>query len=174
MVLARILVYLRTTQSSIISKIPSIIAVHIDYANRTESAAEADYVQGYCQRHNIQFEKRVINEVTRGITDRDEYERMAREIRYSTYQQVLSTYGGLGVIFGHHIGDVQENVISNVMRGSNPLYLSGMNAVGIVNGVNVWRPLLTHSKEEIYAFSHKYGVPYFKDTTPSWYTWYFA
>jgi tRNA(Ile)-lysidine synthase TilS/MesJ len=66
--------------------------------------------------------------------------------------------------------------------------LSGMSESSITNGVLVWRPLLGHSKEEIYNFAHKYydqqiltfmlemfyqtryGVPYFKDSTPSWST----
>jgi hypothetical protein len=51
-----------------------------------------------------------------GITGRDEYEKISRDIRYGFYTQVLSATGCAGVIFGHHQGDVQENVISNVMR----------------------------------------------------------
>ena len=51
-----------------------------------------------------------------GITGRDEYEKVSRDIRYGFYTQVLSSTGCAGVIFGHHLGDVQENVISNVMR----------------------------------------------------------
>ena len=58
-----------------------------------------------------------------GITNRDEYEKVARDIRYSFYKEVTSGVANdhphqsrCGVIFGHHMGDVQENVISNVMR----------------------------------------------------------
>lgn len=40
----------------------------------------------------------------------------------------------------------------------------------MTNQVHVWRPLLTHVKDTIYAFAHHYGVPYFKDSTPSWST----
>ena len=40
-------------------------------------------------------------------------------------------------------------------RGSGPLALSGMGEVGLTNGVAVWRPLLSHTKEEIYEFAHK-------------------
>lgn len=84
--------------------------------------------------------------MTRGVTNRDEYEKVARDIRYSFYKQCMAeaataiestttsstrcvTCTGTdgsdsankkvvlsGVIFGHHEGDVQENVISNVMR----------------------------------------------------------
>ena len=85
MVIVRILIYLRTTQ---ILPLSDIIAVHIDYANRAESGKEADFLEAYCHRHNLKFEKRVVSEVTRGITDRQEYERVARGIRYSFYEQV--------------------------------------------------------------------------------------
>jgi tRNA(Ile)-lysidine synthase TilS/MesJ len=37
-------------------------------------------------------------------------------------------------------------------------------------GVLIWRPLLAHTKDDIYDFAHKYGVPYLRDTTPSWST----
>src|SRR3546814_2329850 len=71
---------------------------------------------------------------------------------------------------GNHHGDVQENVISNSMHGESPLQLSGMQQTGEVLGVAIWRPMLPYPKSVIYAFSEKYGVPYFKDTTPSWST----
>ena len=42
------------------------------------------------------------------------------QARYSTYLEVQQKFGGSNscpaVMFGHHKGDVQENVISNVMR----------------------------------------------------------
>lgn len=57
-----------------------------------------------------------------------------------------------------------------VDRGSSPLQLAGMAEVGLSDGVLVWRPLLAFPKSDIFTFAHKYGVPYFKDTTPSWST----
>lgn len=148
----------------------SVQAVHIDYANRPESGREADFVQRWCEQLGVVFHKRVVNEVTRGVTDRALYEKVSRDARYDCYKAVLGDSGARGVIFGHHQGDVQENVISNVMHGCSPLQLSGMGPVGVSNGVTVWRPLLGHSKDDIFAFAHRYGVPYFKDTTPSWST----
>lgn len=113
MVISKILAVLRDSK-----KIPigTIAAIHIDYANRKESAAEADFVEEWCKQLNIVFRKRVINEVTRGITDRNEYEKVTRDIRYDMYRTVLKEFGCDFVLFGHHLGDVQENVISNVMR----------------------------------------------------------
>lgn len=166
MVISKILILLQRQNKNI----GKIVAVHIDYANRDESSQEADYVEGWCDRLGITFYKRVINEVTRGITNRDEYEKVSRDIRYGFYQEIIALERCDAVIFGHHKGDVQENVISNVMHGLSPLVLSGMGEVGIANNVAVWRPLLAYSKDDIYNFAHQYGVPYFKDTTPSWST----
>jgi tRNA(Ile)-lysidine synthase TilS/MesJ len=105
----------------------SLVAVHIDYANREESNREAIFVKEWSERHGFQFHIRVVNEVTRGITDRSEYEKISRQIRYNFYKDVLSKgrkenscnladEPNVGIIFGHHIGDIQENVISNIMR----------------------------------------------------------
>lgn len=111
MVIAKILTILREKYT-----ISSIVAIHIDYANREESSEEASYVDSWCKQMGLEFRKREIKEVTRGITDRAVYERVARDIRYGFYQEVLSEINCPAVIFGHHLGDVQENVISNIMR----------------------------------------------------------
>ena len=76
--------------------IDEIVCIHIDYANRPESATEADFVEKWCKNNayvhtvggcgRIVFRKRILNEVTRGITDRSEYETVSREIRYSYYK----------------------------------------------------------------------------------------
>ena len=177
MVVSKILCVLRDRCPRVGSLLPnplttatSLVAIHIDYANRPESSAEADYLESWCTQLRINFRKRVVSEVTRGVTDRTVYEAVSRDARYSFYSTVLAETKSLGVIFGHHQGDVQENVISNVLHGKSCLQLSGMKPVGVSNNVAVWRPLLQHTKHEIYTFAHKYGVPYFKDTTPSWST----
>jgi hypothetical protein len=70
----------------------------------------------------------------------------------------LGEGGNNGVMLAHHLGDVEENVLSNVLHGCMPDKLSGMKEVGSVEGVNVWRPLLPWRKDEILRFAHKYGV----------------
>ena len=73
----------------------------------------------WCNQQGLQCQVRVVDEVTRGVTARDEYEKVARDIRYQFYKVCMAEVAAeSGVIFGHHQGDVQENVISNVMRWS--------------------------------------------------------
>ena len=66
-----------------------IVAIHIDYANREESGREAAFLQDWCERNKIEFHKRVINEATRGITERNQYEIITREIRYNFYLTIM-------------------------------------------------------------------------------------
>ncbi|CAN0456463.1 unnamed protein product, partial [Ectocarpus sp. 12 AP-2014] len=158
-----------------------VVGIHIDYGNRHESGREADFVEGWCARHGVVFYKRAIGEVRRGVTARDEYEKVAREIRFDAYKAALGGRSNEGsddgdgkkgaggrvrpaVMFGHHEGDVEENVLTNLIKGCSILELAGMSPENTVNGVRVWRPMLPFGKDVVYDFAHKFGVPYFKDT----------
>jgi tRNA(Ile)-lysidine synthetase-like protein len=172
MVIASVLAHLRTDCGYNIQ----IVGIHIDYANRPESGAEAAYVQRYCERLGITYKCRTIDEVTRGVTARDDYERIAREARYDFYRKTVAEHMNgdadieVGVMLGHHRGDLRENVLSNSHKGCGPLDLSGMTAVSKNDGVVIYRPLLPLEKRSIYDYAHSFGVPYFKDTTPHWST----
>lgn len=172
MVIAHILAHLRDESNYHLK----IVAVHIDYANRPESGAEAAYVSRYCDLLGLDYKCRRIDEVTRGVTARDDYERIARAARYSMYRQtVKENLNGdssteVGVMLGHHRGDLRENVLSNSHKGCGPLDLSGMTSVSRNDGVVIYRPLLSLEKKEIFDYAHSFGVPYFKDTTPHWST----
>lgn len=182
MVIANVLAYLRDACG--FSQL-YIVAVHIDYGNRPESSAEASYVSHYALEI-LRLEQcivRRIDEVTRGVTKRDEYEKFSRNVRYDLYRQTveecvkictkcnpLKQIEQVGVMLGHHRGDVVENVISNSNKGCGPLDLSGMTALSKNDGVTIYRPLLPLEKSQVYEYSHKFGVPYFKDTTPHWST----
>jgi len=147
-----------------------VCAVHIDYTNRAESGAEAAFLQRWCAARGVPLRVRTVEEVRRGATSRDEYEKVSRAVRFDAYRQALAQFGGRAVLFGHHLGDVHENVISNVMKGASLLNIAGISTASAVNGVLIWRPMLPHPKSLLYDYAHRYGVPYFKDSTPGWST----
>jgi len=180
MVIASTLVYLRDYD---LYKHLYIVAIHIDYGNRPESTAEANYVYQYSINtlHLDACIVKKVDEFKRGVTDRDEYEKATRNIRYDLYKATIhqcmnhprctvTTAQQIGVMLGHHQGDIRENVLSNAHKGCGPLDLSGMTCVGINDGVLIYRPFLTLEKVSIFEYAHKYGIPYFKDTTPHWST----
>ena len=69
-----------------------LVAVHVDYGNRPESVTEAAYVKYYSE-DMLGFGggcciKRIEN-VTRGVTARDEYEKVSRTVRYDLYRKAV-------------------------------------------------------------------------------------
>lgn len=147
-----------------------VVSQHINYGNRDESHAEAQFVHEWSEAEGATFRLRCIDEVKRGVTAREEYEEMSRNIRFDMYKQGMEEFGFCGVCVGHHRGDIQENVLGNFFRGVSLLELNGMGAESVIDGVNIWRPLLEHDKVDVLEFAQKYGIPYFKDTTPLWST----
>ncbi len=125
MIILKILTVLRLQSES--KAHSPILCLHIDYANRPESATEAAFLEDWVHSINASIPQqdgveeacslkiRRIDEVTRGVTEREKYERITREIRYSLYREALAIAGG-GVLLGHHQDDLRENVLSNVMR----------------------------------------------------------
>ncbi|MBA43004.1 MAG: tRNA lysidine(34) synthetase TilS [Magnetococcales bacterium] len=146
----------------------NIIAIHINYKNRIESDIEADFLKLYCKQLNVQYELKVIEDIRREITPRDEYEILSRKIRFDFYNEMKQKYNFDGIFVGHHKDDLSENVFCNVMKGRSLLDLSVMHPVTNIFDINIWRGLLDHSKDVIYDYSINFGIPYFKDTTPDW------
>lgn len=144
------------------------VAIHINYNNRSESTAEASFLKKWCADNNILFVLFEITNIKRGVTPRDVYERQSRKMRFDIYKKVLLDYNCTGIYVGHHRGDIQENVISNIMKGNTILNLAGMAKATSIDNVDIMRPLLDDDKSYIYDFAHKYGIPYFKDSTPEW------
>jgi hypothetical protein len=62
-------------------------------------------VEDWCERHGVKkcFIRR-IDEVTRGVTQREEYEKVSREIRFGFYKEVVAKLGSNcgSIMFGHH------------------------------------------------------------------------
>jgi tRNA(Ile)-lysidine synthetase-like protein len=148
-----------------------VIGIHIDYGNRLESSAEARFVKNWCESQTppIIFRvKRIEDKFRRGVTDRHEYEEETKLIRFKEYQKALDEYShGKGCInLGHNWDDIPENVLSNIATRKSILGLSGMQESNIINGVSINRPLLSIKKSDIFAFAHKFHIPYMKDTTP--------
>jgi len=150
-----------------------VIGVHLDYHNRPETGLEAEFLFRWCQLFTIPLYYRYIHEGIRNSKDRTEYEEMTKEIRFNLYKKVqdnsnFSSHNKIGVILGHHKGDLQENVFFNLMKGRTLTDLSVIKEVSEIMGVNILRPLLCHPKSDILTYAEKNNIPYFKNTTPVW------
>jgi tRNA(Ile)-lysidine synthase TilS/MesJ len=142
-----------------------VSAVHIVYGNRKESEHEYRLLAEFCSRLAVPFFVYRIKWLRRGEIDRKFYEDMTREIRFLTYRSVDDPSC---IMMGHIKDDIVENVWTNIAHCHHLGNLKKMEADEIQLGVRIMRPLLTVDKADIYRVSELLGIPYFKNTTPSW------
>ena len=146
-----------------------VIALHINYNNRTESIKEQKFIETWCAYNNIKLYVKEITHIKRNdCKKRGLYEAVTKEIRFKFYNEILKKEKLNSILLGHHKDDIVENVFANVCRSRFILDLAVIREQNIINNINICRPMIKHYKKDIYDFAHKYDIPYFKDTTPDW------
>lgn len=151
----------------------NVHAFSVHYCNRTDM--EAKFVQDWCQYIQLPLYMRSFHEITRvpcmNLEMRDTYESYTRDVRYQCYKTLWNQVGGEGVpkvLMGHNEDDCLENILTNLCHQHKYENLRGMKSYQVVNDIGFCRPLLKVSKQFIYQEAHKLGIPYLKDSTPSW------
>jgi len=140
-----------------------VCALHLNYKNRKENDFEQKFIEFYCNRLKIPLFVRIIDEIQRRDLDRTFYEEHTRNIRFEMYEQM-----NCPIILGHNHDDIIENIWTNLARGINIYNLKKMKEIDIQKNIELYRPLLSIKKKDIYDFSNKYHIAYLKNTTPLW------
>jgi tRNA(Ile)-lysidine synthase TilS/MesJ len=91
---------------------------------------------------------------------------MTREIRFAVYRCISSP--DTHILLGHIRDDCIENIWTNLAKCQHLDSLKKMEMNEIQMGVSLYRPLLNVDKTEILDVAHRFGIPYFKNTTPEW------
>jgi tRNA(Ile)-lysidine synthetase-like protein len=143
-----------------------IVAVHIIYGNRVVSEEEFAFLRTYCRRLDVPLYAYRVEWLQRADAEREFYEEMTRRIRFAVYRSV----GGSDahVALGHIQDDIVENIWSNLAHATHLTNLTKMSARETMEGVHIHRPWLSVIKSAVYAVSEAAGIPYLKNTTPSW------
>jgi len=158
MVLLSVLHYLRK----------KVIAIHINYNNRTESTQEELFLKEWCGFNDIILYTKQITHITRDSSKRSDYEGITKDIRFTLYREIMRLHHVDCILLAHHKDDTIENIFTNICRGRSILNLAVLKESSVIQDVCIKRPLLNVYKSEIYDFAHEHDVPYFKDTTPLW------
>ena len=153
----------------------NVSAVHIVYGNRKESEHEYSLLAKFCAKLAVPLFVYRIKWLKRGEIDRQFYEDMTRQLRFAAYHAAKQSHCGPCVseeepcvLMGHIKDDVVENIWTNIAHCHHLENLKKMEAEEVQLGVRIMRPLLTVDKADIYKTSELLGIPYFKNTTPSW------
>ncbi|NBX52511.1 MAG: tRNA lysidine(34) synthetase TilS [Proteobacteria bacterium] len=139
-----------------------ISALTIDHKMRANSSSEAKKINIFLAKQKISHH--IIN-IPSNLIPKSNIEAKLREIRY----QLLSEFchkNHINFLFvGHHLGDVAENFLIRLMRGSGLDGLSPIRRLSIFNEIKIIRPFLETSKDELKNYLRDQKIQWFEDET---------
>lgn len=134
-----------------------IVVAHVNYGLRENSILETKLVQNYCKENHIQFECRFAPKFEKG-----NFQEEARIYRYQFFYELGQKYKCRQVLTAHHMDDLIETYFMQLERKSIPQYYGIQEKVEIL-GMEIMRPLLCLSKEELYEYAIQNKIPYLED-----------
>jgi tRNA(Ile)-lysidine synthase len=133
---------------------------HVDHAWRPESAQEAACLEEEALRLGLPWHSvRLKSRPTRNAED------AARRMRLAYFQQLFHQHPFQALMLGHQRDDLAETALKRLLEGAHLTNLVGLAPVTKLEGLTVWRPLLTTPKRELLAFLKVRGLTPLIDPT---------
>ena len=140
----------------------SVIAAHFNFMLRDKDAdADQALVADFCNEKGIPFFIKKENTQLYADENKVGIQEAAREMRYTFFREIMKKEGAEKLFTAHHADDQAETILFNLLRGSGIKGLSGMP----VAENDILRPMISISKEEIYAYAKENNIPYREDAS---------
>lgn len=136
----------------------SLVCSHVNHNVRRESKEEKEFLENWCQEHQILFESMVIEKY-----GDDNFHNEARTIRYHYFESLVDKYQANYLMTAHHGDDLMETILMRLARGSTLKGYGGFTQVVPKNGYQIIRPLIYTTKNEIEQYNLKHKIPYVID-----------
>ncbi len=137
----------------------AVAAAHVNYHHRAQAEEEEAYVRRFCEEHGI-----VCHVLNEPFTPEGNFEAAAREWRYAFFVRMVKEYGYSGVLTGHQEDDLIETYLMQREKNAVPEYYGLRDAV-MYGGVQVRRPLLEYTKQDLRDYCDSHGITYWLDHT---------
>ncbi|MFX4233842.1 tRNA lysidine(34) synthetase TilS [Aliarcobacter butzleri] len=139
--------------------IPFDIAI-VNYNVRVQSKDEVNYAKELAIKYNKQiFIKEVKLETT------SNFEKMARDIRYKFFEEIIDENSYEVLITAHQLNDKLEWFLMQLTKGAGLVELIGFNEFEQKENYKVYKPLLEITKEELENFLKQENIKYFIDNS---------
>lgn len=139
----------------------AMTALIVDHGLREESAIEADRVKAWLVKRGIDtvILKGEGLEKGAGMPER------ARAYRYRLMLDWCHAHHIRHLLLGHHADDQRETILMRLIRASSVDGLAGMKPASKREEVNIVRPLLGASKNELISYLRSVGQEWVEDPT---------
>ncbi len=137
--------------------IPFDIAI-VNYNVRVQSKDEVSYTKELALKYN---KKIFIKEVKLEATSN--FEKTAREIRYSFFEEIITQNSYDTLITAHQLNDKLEWFLMQFTKGAGLIELIGFNEFEEKENYKIYKPLLKITKNELENFLKLENIKYFID-----------
>ena len=131
----------------------------VDHKLRKNSTTEAIYVKGLLKK--IDANLTILTWI--GKKPNSNIQSVAREKRYSLLTKKAKKLKIKNILLGHHKDDLSENFFLRIFRGSGLNGLVSFDKISQENNINLIRPLLPFSKNDLVNIAKKVFNTYAKD-----------
>ena len=133
----------------------SIYVAHVNHGIRKEEADDdEEFVKNICLKLAIPFYSTKVNMNQYAIKNKLTSEEAGRAIRYGFFNKILDKLDGGKIAVAHNKNDQAETLLMRFFRGTGLEGLRGME----YKNVNIIRPLLDISREEIEDFCRENSI----------------
>jgi tRNA(Ile)-lysidine synthase len=150
-------------------KCEGLIVAHLDHKLRTESGAEAHFVEQFAQRHRLEVVIGSDNVRARAKRRKQSIETAARAARYEFFARVAGERSCPRLVLAHHADDLNETFLCTLGRGRGSAGRAGMQPTveRVVAGVElkILRPLLGMWRAQIDEYVARHAVEFLEDAS---------
>jgi tRNA(Ile)-lysidine synthase len=140
-----------------------VFAGHLDHGLRPESAADARFVQELCAHLDVPCRAGHADVAGQAAASGLGIEEAGRIARAKFLESLRSELNADLILLGHHLGDLAEDVLLRLCRGTGWPGLAGM--AGYDPDRRILRPFLHTPKAELAAFAQAVGLPFCEDAS---------
>mgnify|MGYP002521758897 FL=1 len=159
---------------------------HCNFHLRGEdSDGDAEFVLDWCEKRGVKFHHIDFDTLGYARSRKASIEMAARELRYGWFAKLCKEYGYEAVAIAHNANDNAETLLLNLVRGTGLRGICGMQTASVQNveageelaaalgcmvadfpeTLNIWRPLLGMTRDQIEGYAHKQGLSWREDRT---------
>ena len=129
----------------------------VDYNLRAQSKDEISYANELALKYNKSI---FIKDVK--LENHSNFEKIARDIRYSFFEEIISGNSYENLITAHQLNDKLEWFLMQLSKGAGLIELIGFNEFEQKENYKIYKPLLNITKDELENYlkinNHKYFI----------------
>lgn len=126
----------------------------VNYRKRTSAIRDVNIVKSYCDKYHLPFY----------LLDKEyeysgNFQSFARNYRYDFFKKICDEFNYDGIMVAHHLDDLLETYIMQKDKKLDVDYY-GLRDFIVINGLNVYRPLLSFEKKQLQTYCDINNISY--------------